>query len=75
MLKQRRRTMLKEFINPAVEQVRQILALRGVGMNSAWLYVMELFAARVAQPPGDRCTGWADADSTPERRQPGSKSL
>ena len=31
---------------PAVEQVRQLLRLKGIGMNSAWIYVMEFFAWR-----------------------------
>jgi transposase len=31
---------------PAVEQVRQLLRLKGIGMNSAWVYVMEFFAWR-----------------------------
>jgi transposase len=31
---------------PAVGQVRRLLALQGVGSNSAWLYVMEFFAWR-----------------------------
>jgi len=31
---------------PAVELVRQLLRLRGIGVNSAWLYVMEFFGWR-----------------------------
>src|ERR1035437_2899703 len=31
---------------PAVEQVRQLLRLKGIGMNSAWVYVMEFFSWR-----------------------------
>ena len=31
---------------PAVEQVRQLLRLKAIGMNSAWVYVMEFFAWR-----------------------------
>jgi len=31
---------------PAVEQVRQLLRLKGIGDESAWLYVMEFFAWR-----------------------------
>lgn len=30
----------------AVEQVRQLLLLKGIGVNSAWVYVMEFFAWR-----------------------------
>ena len=31
---------------PAVEQVRQLLRLKAIGMNSAWVYVMEFFSWR-----------------------------
>jgi transposase len=31
---------------PAVEQVRQLLQLKAIGMNSAWVYVMEFFSWR-----------------------------
>jgi transposase len=31
---------------PAVEQVRKLLRLKGIGMNSAWVYVMEFFSWR-----------------------------
>jgi transposase len=31
---------------PAVEQVRQFNTLHGIGLTSAWLYVMEFFAWR-----------------------------
>jgi transposase len=31
---------------PAVKQVRQLLQLKGIGMNSAWVYVMEFFCWR-----------------------------
>lgn len=32
--------------DPAVAQVRQLLALRAIGPESAWLYVMEFFSRR-----------------------------
>lgn len=32
--------------SPAVEQVRQLLRLKAIGMNSAWVYVMEFFSWR-----------------------------
>ena len=41
-----RQALLRQSTDPAVEQVRQLLALQGIGMNSAWLYVMEFFAWR-----------------------------
>ncbi len=31
---------------PALEQVRQLLRLKGIGMNSAWLFAMEFFSWR-----------------------------
>jgi transposase len=31
---------------PAIRQVRQLLQIKGVGVNSAWLYVMEFFSWR-----------------------------
>jgi transposase len=34
---------------PAVELVRRLLRLRGIGVNSAWLYVMEFFGWREFQ--------------------------
>lgn len=45
-LERRRQRLLRESEDPAVEQVRQLLALRGIGTNSAWLYVMEFFSWR-----------------------------
>ena len=32
--------------DPAIEQMRQLLALKGIGPNSAWLFVREFFAWR-----------------------------
>jgi len=32
--------------SPEVQMVRQLLTLRGIGINSAWLYVMEFFGWR-----------------------------
>jgi transposase len=32
--------------DPAMKQVRALLRLKGIGMNSAWLYVMEFFSWR-----------------------------
>ncbi len=53
---------------PAVEQVRQLLRLKGIGMNSAWVYVMEFFClARLSQPAGIGQPGWADPHSLSER--------
>jgi transposase len=45
-LEMERREQLRYGTDPALEQVRQLNLLRGVGTNSAWLYVMELFGWR-----------------------------
>ena len=34
-----------------IDQVRQLFTLRGIGVNSAWLYVMAFFAWRDFQTP------------------------
>ena|SRR5215471_9519147 len=36
---------------PVLEQVRQLTTLRGIGGNSAWLFVMEFFAWWDLQTP------------------------
>ena len=41
-----RRALLATPDDPAIAQVRQLHQLRGVGIDSAWLYVMEFFAWR-----------------------------
>lgn len=41
-----RKEILRSSPDPAVEQVRRLLQLKGIGMNSAWVYVMEFFAWR-----------------------------
>jgi transposase len=45
-LKKECRTLLKTTGDPAIAQVRQLHQLLGVGIESAWLYVMEFFAWR-----------------------------
>src|SRR6266487_2716696 len=41
-----RKEALRTSQDPAMEQVRRLLQLKGIGMNSAWVYVMEFFAWR-----------------------------
>jgi transposase len=41
-----RRETLRHSTQPEVEQVRRLLRLRGIGINCAWLYVMEFFCWR-----------------------------
>ena len=37
---------IRTSTTPAMEQVRQLLRLKAIGMNSAWVYVMEFFSWR-----------------------------
>ena len=46
VLEAERRQALHHSTQPEVEQVRQLLRLRGIGINCAWLYVMEFFSWR-----------------------------
>jgi transposase len=46
VLEHARREAVRHSNAPAVKLVRRLLELRGIGMNAAWLYVMELFAWR-----------------------------
>ena len=41
-----RQEALRNDDTPAMEQVRQLMRLKGIGVNSAWLYVMEFFSWR-----------------------------
>ena len=41
-----RKEALRSSKDPAIEQVRRLLQLKGIGINSAWIYVMEFFAWR-----------------------------
>jgi transposase len=45
-LEAERRQVWRYSTEPSVEQVRQVLQLRGLGENSAWLFVMEFFSWR-----------------------------
>jgi transposase len=50
-LEAERRALLRRREDPGIAQVRQLFTLRGIGVNSAWLYVMEFFAWRDFQTP------------------------
>jgi transposase len=50
-LEAERRVALRTSEEPVLEQVRQLATLRGIGVNSAWLFVMEFFAWRRLQTP------------------------
>ena len=45
-LRRERRRLLQTTDDPAIAQVQQLYRLRGIGLDSAWLYVMEFFAWR-----------------------------
>jgi transposase len=46
---ERARRLRKEGQSPALGQVRQLLGWKGIGVNSAWLYVHEVFGWRKIQ--------------------------
>jgi transposase len=46
LLRSCRKELLKTSQQPSVKQVRQLMRLKGVGVNSAWLFVMEFFSWR-----------------------------
>jgi transposase len=41
-----RQGILSTSQEPAIEQIRRLLRLKGIGVNSAWIYIMEFFAWR-----------------------------
>jgi len=45
-LEAERRELFRHSPDPAIAKARQMNLLRGIGMNSAWLYAMELFGWR-----------------------------
>jgi transposase len=45
-LEAERRELLREAKDPVIAKALQLNCLRGIGVNSAWLYVMELFGWR-----------------------------
>lgn len=45
-LKRERRALLQATDDPAIAKVRALHQLRGIGLDSAWLYAMEFFAWR-----------------------------
>jgi transposase len=52
-LTEHRKELLNTSQQPSVEQVRQLMRLKGIGINSAWLFVMEFFPKRA----GDAISG------------------
>lgn len=45
-IEQERLVLLQQNEKPAVQKARRLMHLRGIGVNSAWLYVMEIFGWR-----------------------------
>ena len=45
-LEKKRQEELRHSDTEAIKQVRQLMRLRGIGVNGAWLFVMEFFAWR-----------------------------
>lgn len=70
-LERDRAELVKEWEGPEAEKVRQLLQLRGVGINSAWLFVSEFFGWR--QFSNRRQVG-ALAGLTPTPYQSGQQS-
>lgn len=66
-----RREALRAGEDPAVQKVNQLLALKGIGSNSAWLYVMEFFEWRAFR---NRKQVGALAGLTPTPHQSGEAS-
>jgi len=73
-LEQERVEALRTSQEESVEQVRRLLRLKGIGVNSAWLYVMEFFAWRgfhnrreVGSLAGLTSTPYQSGESSKER--------
>jgi len=72
-LEKERKELLQNSSDPAIEQVRRLLQLKGIGMNTAWVDVMEFFAWRdfhnrreVAALAGLSPTPYASGESAKE---------
>jgi len=79
-----RKEALRSSRDPAIEQVRRLLQLKGIGMNSAWVYVMEFFAWRafhnrqeLGSLAGLAPTPYASGESSRERgiRKAGNRTV
>lgn len=46
MLEAERRALLHSSPEASIEKVRQLMQLKGIGINGAWLLVMEFFGWR-----------------------------
>ena len=70
-LESKRTEAIRSDQAPEVEKVRQLLRLRGIGENGAWLLVREFFGWRgIPQPPRACEPGGLVADAIRQRRKP-----
>ena len=63
-LEAERRAVLQSAQETSIEQVRQLMQLRGIGINGAWLFVMEFFGWRALQTRRE-VGGFAGVTPTP----------
>ena len=70
-LESERLEAIRHSEDPSVDMVRQLLKLKGIGLNSAWLYTMEFFSWRKFQ---NRKEVGALAGLTPTPHESGSSS-
>jgi transposase len=73
-LEAERRAVLRTSVEPVVEKVRQLATLRGIGVNSAWLFVMECFAWRDLRTP-KQVGAFAGLTPTPYQSGQASREL
>ena len=63
-LEKARRAAMRSGEGPISDKVRQLRQLRGIGINSSWLFVMEFFGlAGVQQSSGSRLASRPDTDA------------
>ncbi len=72
LIEQRRDILVHTSQEPEIEQVRHLMKLKGIGIHSAWLFVMEFFAWRDFR---NRREVGALAGLTPTHNQSGDSSL
>ena len=73
-LEAERRALLRHRTDPVIAQVRQLFPRRGIGVNSAWLYVMAFFAWRDFQTP-KQVGALAGLTPTPSQRGQARREL
>ena len=69
-LEAERRALLQSSQDASIEKVRQLMQLKGIGINGSWLLVMEFFGWRELQESSRG--GWLsglNADAVSKRRE------